>query len=187
MNVNEHREHKTSKKIPAVIAVIIIFALIAAAVFLFTGHMNKTTSQSTDISDRTVKVTAGILKDEEFGGILIDIGIEEFNSHGFDFGDSVKVSFKNGDTLDNIPYYSGYYGSIGDLLLCGYPGSANVAVKRSYGDDTWEEFTGPGIDSVTVTLMERVNTSISRSFIISPIQMTGMIMDRTVSLRISVR
>ncbi len=101
------------------------------------------------------QVTAGILKDEEFGGILIDIGIDEFNSHGFTFGDSVKVSFNNGDTLDNVPYYSGYYGSIGDLLLCGYPGSSNVAIKRNYGDDTWEEFVSTGIDSVTVTLEEK--------------------------------
>ena len=126
----------------------IIITLVFTAGLIISGNFSQGASGNTF-------VTAGIFKDEEFGGINIDMGIEEFNSHGFSFGDSVKVSFENGDTLDNVPYYSGYYGPIGDLLLCGYPGSSNVAIKRNYGDDTWEEFTGPGIDKVTVILEEK--------------------------------
>jgi len=148
-------ERKTSGKKPASIAVILVIAGLTAAGILFFKPGKNPAGQSTDTVDESASVTAGIMKDEEFGGILIDIGIEEFNSHGFDFGDSVNVSFENGETINDIPYYSGYYTAIGELLLCGYPGSENVAVKRSYGDDTWEEFTGPGIDSVTVTLMEK--------------------------------
>ena len=148
-------ERKMSRKILASIAVILVIAGLTATGILFFRQEKNPADQGTDAFGETPKVTAGIMKDEEFGGILIDMGIEEFNSHGFDFGDSVKVSFENGETLNDIPYYSGYYTAIGELLLCGYPGSANVAVNRSYGDDTWEEFTGPGIDSVTVTLMEK--------------------------------
>ena len=148
-------ERKMSRKILASIAVILVIAGLTATGILFFRQGKNSADQGTLDLKENPNVTAGIMKDEEFGGILIDMGIEEFNSHGFDFGDSVKVSFENGETLNDIPYYSGYYTAIGELLLCGYPGSANVAVKRSYGDDTWEEFTGPGIDSVTVTLMEK--------------------------------
>jgi S-adenosylmethionine hydrolase len=62
----------------------------------------------------------GVVYDEEFGNIYIDLSIEEFNDLGFAFGDSVDIRFDNGVTLEDIPYYSGYYTPVGELLACGY-------------------------------------------------------------------
>ena len=45
----------------------------------------------------------------EFGGVYIKTTIEEFNRKGFMFGDSVDVSFSDGQLLEDVPYYNGYY------------------------------------------------------------------------------
>ena len=37
------------------------------------------------------------------------ISIDDFNKLGFEYGDSVNVSFTNGYELTDIPYYNGYY------------------------------------------------------------------------------
>ena len=63
--------------------------------------------------------------------------------------------FDNGSELIDIPYYSGYYVSDGDLLLCGYPGYTNVLIARNNGDSTWEEFDMTEDSHVTVTLHEK--------------------------------
>ena len=51
----------------------------------------------------------GILHDEKFGGVFVNISINDFNKKGFKFGDSVNVQFSNGYELLDIPYYNGYY------------------------------------------------------------------------------
>ena len=48
-----------------------------------------------------------ILHDEKFGGVYAKISIDDFNSKGFNYGDSVDVSFSNGNELIDIPYYNG--------------------------------------------------------------------------------
>lgn len=99
---------------------------------------------------------AGVVKDEEFGNIYIDgLTIDEFNELGFEFGDSVNVEFDNGQELDDIPYYSGYYVPVGEPLLCGYPGYPHVVIAYNYGDPTWEKFEMADDSNVTVTLNEK--------------------------------
>ena len=76
----------------------------------------------------------------EFGGVYIKIGIDEFNDLGFKYGDSVNVVFDNGYSLDDIPYYNGYYVDAGSPLLIAYPGYEYIKVAVNYGDDLWDEF-----------------------------------------------
>ena len=99
--------------------------------------------------------TLGVLKDESFGNICLAPSIEEFNAFGFDFGDSVNLAFDNGISIEDVPYYSGYYTPAGELLLCGYPGNAHVNIARNYGDSTWEEFGMTDSSKVTVTMNEK--------------------------------
>ena len=79
-----------------------------------------------------------ISHEEEFGGIYIEITIDDFNASGFNFGDSINISFSNGYTLEDIPYYSGYYCPNGDPLLVGYPGYPYVRAGFNNGEDMWE-------------------------------------------------
>ncbi len=79
-----------------------------------------------------------VIHETEFGGVYITMTIDEFNGLGFRYGDSVDVSFSNGYTLADIPYYNGYYVDAGDPLLIAYPGYDYIKAAINYGDDLWE-------------------------------------------------
>lgn len=74
-----------------------------------------------------------ILHDTNFGGVYIDISIDDFNELGFKFGDRVDIEFSNGYTLESIPYYNGYYVNAGSPLLIGYPGYPYIEAAFNYG------------------------------------------------------
>jgi len=97
----------------------------------------------------------GIIHEPEFGGIYIKMTIDEFNAVGFEYGDSVDVSFSNGYEIKDIPYYNGYYVDPGDVLLVAYPGYPYIKITCNYGDDF---FVTAGVgenDTADVTLNER--------------------------------
>ena len=116
-------------------------------------------SQATTADTKSTEVTTvetGVVKDTEFQNIYIDgMTIEEFNTRGFAFGDSLNIRFDNGQTLEDVPYYSGYYTPVGALLACGYPSYPHVVIARNYGKSTWEEFGMTDASKVTVTLNEK--------------------------------
>ena len=97
----------------------------------------------------------GVLRDEEFGNIYLDLTIDAFNDLGFAFGDSVDVALPGGAALEDIPYYSGYYVPVGSPLLCGYPGYPHPVIAFNYGDPTWETYGMTDDAVVTVTLREK--------------------------------
>ena len=78
------------------------------------------------------------IHEQEFGGVYIEITIDDFNRLGFVYGDSVDVVFSNGYTLEDIPYYNGYYVDAGKPLLIAYPGYDYIKAAVNYGDDLWE-------------------------------------------------
>ena len=127
-----------------------ITALVLASVIMLTA-LAGCTSGKTVTTGKT-----GVVKDEEFGNTYIGgYTIDEFNALGFSFGDSVNIAFDNGKEYEDIPYYSGYYCAVGDMLACGYPGYPHVIIARNYGASTWEEFEMTVDSTVTVTLNEK--------------------------------
>ncbi|MBR4744694.1 MAG: tyrosine-protein phosphatase [Oscillospiraceae bacterium] len=102
-------------------------------------------------------VTTGnvdVLRDTEFGNVYLDLTIDEFNKKGFSFGDSIDVAFSNGYTLEDIPYYSGYYVPVGAALAVGYPGYPHVMIARNYGSPMWEETGAEESTKAVATLHE---------------------------------
>jgi len=97
----------------------------------------------------------GVVKDEEFGNVYLELSIDAFNALGFAFGDSVDIAFDNGTKLTDVPYYSGYYVPVGELLLCGYPGYPHPVIAKNYGESTWTGFEMTEDSRVTVTLREK--------------------------------
>ena len=95
-----------------------------------------------------------ISHEERFGGVSIMIGIEEFGALGFAFGDSVDITFSNGYTMEDIPYYNGYYTDPGKPLLIGYPGSESICLKINYGDDLWDQAGVTEADTASITLAD---------------------------------
>lgn len=121
--------------------------LIIIAAFVLAGCKKKETVPTTG--------EVGVLKDSEFGNVFIDLTIDEFNALGFTFGDSINVTFDNGQTITDIPYYSGYYVPVGELIAVGYPGYPHVMIARNYGAPTWDEFKVTDSTKVTATLNEK--------------------------------
>ena len=100
-------------------------------------------------------VGGGIIHEPEFGGVYIDTSIEDFNALGYEYGDSVTVSFSNGYTLTDLPYYNGYYTKNGEPLLVAYPGYPYIKVAINNGADLWEIAELQEGDTAEVRLEER--------------------------------
>lgn len=130
---------KANRFIAAVLAIAVI-----ASVFVGCECKGKTT---------TGKI--GVVRDDEFNNVYIELTIDGFNALGFAFGDSVDVSFDNGKSFKDVPYYSGYYVPVGELLCCGYPGYSHVVIARNYGKSTWEEFEMTENSKVEITLNQK--------------------------------
>lgn len=105
-------------------------------------------------SKQTMLENLPIERDEEGGSILLGISIDEFNQAGFDYGDSLHLNFSNGYTMEDIPYYNGYYAVFGDPLVVAYPGSEHVKVTINYGDNLWDVAGVSDKDTVTVRVSE---------------------------------
>ena len=96
-----------------------------------------------------------VIHEPEFGGVYLKMTIDDFNALGFQYGDSVTVRFSNGYTLENLPYYNGYYVDAGEPLLVAYPGYDYIKAAVNYGDDLWETAQLEETDTATVTLQTR--------------------------------
>ena len=97
------------------------------------------TSTNTNNNNKEIKIEdKNISHDTKYGGVYVNISIEEFNNLGFEFGDSVDVMFSNGFEMTDIPYFDGYYVDEGEPLLVGYPGYEYIKLGYNYGDDLWE-------------------------------------------------
>ena len=95
-----------------------------------------------------------IALDTNYGNICLDVTIENFNSLGFTYGDSVDVVFSTGYELKGIPYYNGYYARVGEPLVVGYPGYSHIEVALNYGDSLWQMAGLSENDTATVRLAE---------------------------------
>ena len=137
------------------ITALLILTCILLSVLCGCGNNSNNDISANDTAQTVTTGEIGVIEDDEYGGVFIDLSIDEFNALGFAFGDSLDISFDNGTTLEDIPYYSGYFCPIDALLAIGYPGSPHVKIARSYGDSTWEEFQLTDSSKVTVTLNEK--------------------------------
>ncbi|MBO4933939.1 MAG: tyrosine-protein phosphatase [Clostridia bacterium] len=133
----------------------IISLLIAAALMLSALALGGCGGSNEEPGEAVTTGEIGVVRDEEFGNVYIDLTIDGFNALGFAFGDSVDIAFDNGKSYEDVPYYSGYYVPVGEMLACGYPGYPHVVIARNYGASTWEEFEMTESSKVTVTLRER--------------------------------
>jgi len=100
-------------------------------------------------------VNLALIHEPEFGGVYLTMTIDDFNARGFQYGDSVRVAFSNGYTLEDLPYYNGYYVDAGDPLLIAYPGYDYIKAAINNGDDLWKKAKLSEDDVASVSLVER--------------------------------
>ena len=120
---------------------IIALLLIVCTLFMFAacGKTDGDTAPGPSEEDAVIEVSGlETIHETEFGGVYLKMTIDEFNSKGFKYGDSVDITFSNGYKLEDIPYYNGYYVDAGEALLIAYPGYDYIKAAINYGDDLWE-------------------------------------------------
>ena len=135
------------KALKSVAAVLMCICLAAGALSL-TGCGKKQ-------DEAPVLENCSIIHEPEFGGIYITNTIEEFNALGFEYGDSINITFSNGYELTGLPYYNGYYTKNGDALLVAYPGYDYIKAAINNGDDLWEVAGLAETDTAAITLGEK--------------------------------
>ena len=113
--------------------------------------------QSTQQTTSEQKTTGALAASEQpkFGGVYLDVTIDEFNAMGFEYGDSCDVTFSNGYKLEDIPYYNGFYSKTGHPLICAYPGFPHIDIAFNNGDPLWKVAGLKEGDTGTVTLREK--------------------------------
>lgn len=130
----------------------LLAVLCAASLFACTKKQDEPTPAPESVP---VAENLSVIHEPEFGGVYLTMTIDDFNALGFAYGDSVTVTFSNGYTMDDLPYFSGYYVNVGEPLLVAYPGYDYIKAAINYGKDVWEY---AGLDESmtgTVTLKER--------------------------------
>ncbi len=112
------------------------------------------TQTSNALGERGATFTTTINKDSKFEAANLSATEDDLKDAGFELGDSVSVEFSNGEVLEDIPYYDGYYVRRNEPLMVAYPGAACVTVTKNNGN-YWSEAHLANGDSVTITLNEK--------------------------------
>ncbi|MCQ2408886.1 MAG: tyrosine-protein phosphatase, partial [Oscillospiraceae bacterium] len=94
-----------------------------------------------------------IIQDSKYDAVFLDVSIDAFIASGFHFGDSCDITFSNGLTFEDIPFFSGYYVRTGMPLIVGYPGYEYIAVTRN-NQGLWTESGLTENDTAAVTVHE---------------------------------
>ena len=136
-----------------------IILAVLAAILALAACGRKTAKQTFEFA---------VLQDTKFDAVYLDISIDDFIASGFHFGDSCDISFSNGLTFEDIPFFNGYYVRNGKPLIVGYPGEKYISVTRN-NQGLWTDGGLAAGDTATVTLQEagryrNVQETLSQSY-----------------------
>ena len=102
----------------------------------------------------TQPFTCKIISIDEFGAAVLDITPEELAEKGFDLGDTLDFAFSNGVTLENVPYFNGFYVRIYEPILVAYPGFEHPSIN--YNCLKFNEETGVTVrETVTISMHKK--------------------------------
>ncbi len=73
----------------------------------------------------------GIYEDTKFNACVVDVETSKLDEVGIFLGDSVNVKFSNGYTLNDIPYYTGYYVKNNMPLMVNYGGTSKLKITAN--------------------------------------------------------
>ena len=154
------KERNTSINMFCTKAATIIIIAFTAVTTLLTGcdKIKLTISESSSEADNNSEVKiekVAVVRDPEFASAVVMIKPEDFADLGFEFGDSVDISFDNGVCMNDIPYYNGYYTKIGDPLVCLYPGYKNPVIAYSGGPSLYDTTNLGENSTVSISVHEK--------------------------------
>ena len=85
----------------------------------------------------------------------IQIDYEDLQKRGFEFGDSILLTFSNGVVMDDVPYHNGYYVKPGNPVAVYYPGLYGLNLAYNLGEGSWDKLGFSEGDTVTIELKEK--------------------------------
>ena len=106
-------------------------------------------------STQPVALGVPVTQDTRFGAAFIKLTIDEFNALGFAYGDCVSISFSNGYSLDEVPYFNGYYTAASQPVLVAYPGYPYIDLDISTDGGMWHAAGLSEGDTADIRLVER--------------------------------
>lgn len=113
-------------------------------------------NQVESAKSETLSVLKVPVKEEVvYKGVYIQKTVDEFNALGFEYGDSVNITFSNGYELKDIPYYSGYYAKPSEPLLVAYPSYEYIDACICFGESMWEQAHLKDGDTADIVLNEK--------------------------------
>ncbi len=102
-----------------------IICYIMAAVCLLTLGGCK---QKKPAPQPSTEVTSTISRDTKYDSATVALSPEEFENAGFKLGDSCDIVFENGYTIEDVPFYNGYYVKNNEPVIVAYPGFSNISI-----------------------------------------------------------
>ena len=104
------------------------------------------------IAEAFEPIHATVTEVDQFGDIAFDKGQGDLDRIGLEYGDSVDLRFSGGQELKAVPYYSDFFGRMGDPSLVVFLGTVKVgSVDCSLNEAVGAE---PG-ETVTITLDQK--------------------------------
>lgn len=114
------------------------------------ANSNSTSATQQDSSQRAPEVTGIISEDSKYGHVKTSLTSADLESAGFTLGDTCDVTFSNGYTLTDIPYFNGYHVRTNNYLVVDYPGVNCIMVAKS-NNHLWSTAELEDGMSVTIT------------------------------------
>lgn len=147
------KQASSKKKISIALAALAFASLLAGCA----SSKPSSSSESPSSSQAGVPALAGarIVEDAKFHSAnLLEVSQKSFEDLGFALGDSCNVSFSNGATYRDVPYFNGYYVKNGKPVIVAYPSSSCILVTLN-NVGIWEDAKLSSSVTVSITLNEK--------------------------------
>ena len=135
MNGRIPNSPKTGKKpIAYLICTLALAGAVAISGFSLAGCStagnNNSSNEAAQKEQRSAQpsVTGTVTKDAKYGCANTSLTAADLEAAGFELGDSCNITFSNGYTLTDVPYYNGYYVKYGEPVMVAYPNNEFVLI-----------------------------------------------------------
>lgn len=137
----------------AIAALSVLFVACFVAGCTSGGEGGGQEGQDAQSGAQAASVSGTVTKHERYDSAITSLSAEDLAAAGFSFGDSCDVAFSNGFTVNDVPYFDGYYVRKGEPVVVAYPSDQYVCVARN-NSGFW---TSAGLsegDTVTITVSD---------------------------------
>ena len=114
-----------------------------------------TEAEETEEETASLELQDLAIEHNENGGVDICILVSDFNESGFEYGDSVDITFSNGYELTDVPYYSNVNSLKAEEILIGSTDDSYINVRMTMGADVWDSAGVTDTDTATITVHKK--------------------------------